>query len=292
MFLNLCLFLIVLIIILHYFLFNTKAKPKILIVSLFYNSSIHVNRFFSLIYNLTYPKSQISLGLLEGDSTDNTSLLIESNISKVKKLYHSIKFIHKNVSTKIPNNNDRYSLEIQRVRRSNLALLRNTVINSTLKNEEYILSIDSDVSLYSNNILNILLKANKDVVVPICRHEKNNDVYDINVWVFTPDANEYIKKQNNDYLLQQPYRFHPVKYLKHIGILHEENKKYGLMYSVRVDGIGGTMALIKSKVIQNGVVFPEKLYKHCLETEGFGLMANDYNFSVAALPNLSIYHYD
>lgn len=134
----------------------------------------------------------------------------------------------------------------------------------------------------------MLLKVDKDVVVPTCRHEINKYIYDINVWVLTPDAIEYINTQNDNYLLQQPYRLNPVKFLKHIDILHKEYNTSGLLYAVKVDA----MALIKSKVFHSGVKFPEKLYKHCLETEGFGLMANDYNYSVFALPNLDIYHYD
>lgn len=273
-------------------IYNKYKLPYILITSLFYNSELHVNRFFNLIYNLSYPKSHISIGILEGDSKDNTSFLIESNIKRIKNMYHSILFIHKNVYSNIPNTVERYSYHLQKKRRSKLALLRNIVINSTLKNEDYVLCIDSDVSLYRNDILKLLLKVNKDIVVPACRHEKNNVIYDINVWVFTPEAKAYINKQNKDYLLQQPYSLKPIRFLKHIGILHEEYNTYGYLYTVRVDGIGGTMALIKSKVFHSGVVFPESLYKHCLETEGFGIMANDYNFSVAALPNVDIYHYN
>lgn len=267
-----------------------NQKPRVLITSLFYNSAKHVNRFFELVNNISYPKSLISLGLLEGDSSDDTTALIQKNINKLNNTYNRITFIHKNVKSYIPNSFIRYFYFLQKRRRSKLAILRNYLINSTLKDEEYVLCIDSDVTKYRKDILKLLLKVNEDVVVPTCRCERSKNMYDLNTWIIIPSIKEYINTQKKDYLLQQPYRHKPAKYLPHLGTMHKRYKNRGLLYPVRVDGIGGTMALIKSKVFHSGVIFPEKLYKHCLETEGFGLMANDYNFSVVAVPNVDIYH--
>lgn len=55
-------------------------------------------------------------------------------------------------------------------------------------------------------------------------------------------------------------------------------------------GVGGTALLVKAQVHRAGAIFTWTPYKHALETEGFGRMANDMGYQVIGLPNYVILH--
>lgn len=59
---------------------------------------------------------------------------------------------------------------------------------------------------------------------------------------------------------------------------------------IPIDGVGGTMILVKSYVHQLGALFPALAYKKAIETEGFAVMAKDMGFGVYAMPSLEISH--
>ncbi len=59
---------------------------------------------------------------------------------------------------------------------------------------------------------------------------------------------------------------------------------------VEVDGVGGTMLLVRADLHREGLVFPATSYKGYIETEGLAVLARDMGYRCWALPNLEIFH--
>lgn len=270
---------------------TAEADYKSVIILTLFHSSDYIDSFFTLINNFTYPKSLTSIGILEGDSEDyaETMKKLNTNIDRNKLLYKRISLVHKNANMKLTQANRR-SPGIQLYRRKKLAELRNYLLKETLSNEKYVLWIDSDVIISPhNNIIELMMSVNKDVVVPNCLLDTANDArYDANTWILTPEVIKYISKKGKNYFLVNPYKNYPITWIKTIYEYRDANKP--LLYQIEVDAVGGTMILVKSKVFHSGVVFPEDLFDHCVETEGFGRMAKKNGFELIGLPNLIIYH--
>lgn len=268
-----------------------ESDDKTVIILTLFHSSDYVDSFFTLVNNFTYPKSLTSIGILEGDSEDynETMKKLNDNINNNKVLYKRISLVHKNANMKISQTNRR-SPNIQLFRRKKLAELRNYLLKETLNNENYVLWIDSDVIISPhNNIIELMMSIDKDVVVPNCLLDTSNDArYDANTWILTPEVIKYISKKDKNYFLVNPYINYPITWMKTIYEYRDVNKP--LLYQIEVDAVGGTMILAKSKVFHSGVVFPEDLFDHCVETEGFGRMAKKNGFELIGLPNLIIYH--
>lgn len=64
----------------------------------------------------------------------------------------------------------------------------------------------------------------------------------------------------------------------------------GNMTLVKLDGVGGTVLLVKAELHREGLIFPTVLYQHSLETEGFGKMARARGYQPMGLPDYTVYH--
>ena len=140
--------------------------------------------------------------------------------------------------------------------------------------------VDVDVARWPDNIIEQLLSAQKEVVVPNCLSEQTGETFDYNTFKLKPEA---------AYIDWSPYVIN--------GIL-QPPKGYGRFYltdlrqhnCVEVDGVGGTMLLVRADIHREGLVFPTFSYKMHIETEGLALMARDMGYTCWGLPRLEIFH--
>ena len=58
----------------------------------------------------------------------------------------------------------------------------------------------------------------------------------------------------------------------------------------KIDGVGTALLMVRAEVHRAGIIFPKFPYKRRVESEGFGLWANDRGFSVVGLPNYEVTH--
>jgi hypothetical protein len=72
--------------------------------------------------------------------------------------------------------------------------------------------------------------------------------------------------------------------------LHKLRGQGNTTLTVELDGVGGTMLLIKADLHRQGLVFPVAPYRRRIETEGLAMMARDMGHSVWGMPNLEIMH--
>jgi len=252
-------------------LIETMNKPTVLILTPFKDASKNLERYFRLLNSLTYPKKLISLGFLESDSRDKTYNDLKDRLPELKEIFNEVNLWKKDFGFYIPHGQPRYWTPIQQTRRSILARSRNQLLFRALKEEEWVMWLDSDLLDYPEDIIETLLSFEKDILHPHCVYEYGGPTFDLNAW-------------------------------RDRGRLHMHDLR-GEGDPVRLDSVGGTMLWVKADVHRDGLIFPSFPYglgnplirrdNHWLgelETEGFGILANDMGLTCWGLPNLEIRH--
>lgn len=267
---------------------------NILILTPFKNAEASLERYFENLQNLQYPHEKISLGFLEGDSTDNTFALLEKKRQELKQNFKRITLLKKDFGFQIPTGTPRWAGSIQYQRREILAKSRNHLLFRSLRDDDWVLWLDADVCEYPADIIQQLLATGKDIVHPNCVLEYGGKSYDRNAW---RDRKKY-----------------------HLHDLRSEGDL------VKLHAVGGTMLFIKADIHRDGLIFPAFLYgkkskfirrfnfffatklemlqglfkipgkikanqyRGEIETEGLGIMANDMGHDCWGMPNLEIRH--
>jgi hypothetical protein len=248
-------------------------NATVLILTPVKSSCGHLESYFSGLAKLTYPRRQLSLGILEGDSTDDTFAAVERRLETIGG-FRRTTLLKKDFGFRIPDGVPRYEAVFQASRRAVLARARNHLLFGALDDEDWVLWLDVDVVDYPADILEQLLALDRDIVHPHCVTEPGGATFDRNAW---RDGGR-----------------------RHMGDLRGQ----GL---VRLDSVGGTMLLVRADRHRDGLVFPPFFYggrsrwvrdPHPLrgplvgeiETEGLGIMAKDMGIECWGLPDLEIRH--
>lgn len=173
----------------------------------------------------------------------------------------------------------RWTTGIQR-RRSVLARARNHLISRALAEEEWVLWLDVDVAAWPPGLVQRLLGAGKDIVVPHCVTEPAGPTYDLNTFTLRPGSGALNWPQRmRDGILQPPRGF---------GRIYPEDLREKNL--VRVDSVGGTALLVRADLHRDGLIFPSIPYRHLIETEGMAALARDMGTACWALPALEVVH--
>ncbi len=259
--------------------------PKILVLTTVKDARRFLDSYFQALGQLSYPHELISLGFLEGDSTDGTFEELEQRRPQLEKEFASVGLWKKDFAFKIPEGTPRWASHIQLKRRSILAKSRNHLLFRSLDDEDWVLWLDVDVIEYPVDIIERLLATGKEIVQPNCVREYGGKSFDLNAW-------------------RDQGKLH----------LHDLKTEGDL---VPLHAVGGTMLLIKADIHREGLVFPTFLYgkrnplirtsnkmvglksvrrrlrkEHYgeVETEGLGIMASDMGYECWGMPNLEIKH--
>jgi len=253
--------------------------PKILILTPVKDAVRFLPHYWKNLKTLTFPHDRISVAFLESDSTDGTYTFIEDNLPDLQAEFATVKLFKRDYgyhSTLLP----RWEPSQQFQRRSTMAKSRNYLLARALEDEAWVLWIDVDVAHWPDDVIEQLLAAKKEIVVPNCLSLNSGDTFDYNTFKLKPDA---------DHLDWSPYIID--------GIL-QPPQGYGRLYlsdltqhdCVEIDAVGGTMLLIRADIHREGLIFPTFSYKLHLETEGLALMAKDMGYRCWGLPKLEILH--
>jgi len=251
--------------------------PKILILTPVKDAERFLPSYFNLLKNLSYPHDCLSLAFLESDSVDNTYTWIQDKLPELQSEFAKARLfkLDFNYHSDLP----RWEPSQQFKRRSILAKSRNYLLSQALESEQWVLWIDADVTSWPDDVIEQLLDAQKDIVVPHCVTE-NGKTFDLNTFKLKPGAEKW---DWSPYILDgilQP----PVGYGRlYLSELRDHER-------IQVDAVGGTMLLIPANLHREGLIFPPYSYKHFIETEGLAVMAKDMGYSCWGLPNLEIVH--
>lgn len=248
--------------------------PTVLILTPMKTASRYLAGYFAGLESLTYPHALLSLGVLEGDSSDDTFAQLQRVMPASCLEFKSKRLFKKDFGAIIPPGFSRHEPVYQASRRAVLARARNHLLFRALRDHDWVLWLDVDVVEYPAAILQQLIALDLDIVHPHCVLEYGGRTFDLNAWC------------NN-------------------GRTHMEDLRG--RGRVRLDSVGGTMLLIRAERHRDGLVFPPFFYggqsrwvrsphpqrgSHLgeIETEGLATMAKDMGIECWGLPDLEIRH--
>ena len=134
-----------------------------------------------------------------------------------------------------------------------------------MRDEDWVLWLDVDVASTPSDLIERLLAAGRDIVVPHCVSRPGGRTFDLNTFQATDPA---LAGEGSPYILDgilQPPRGEGRRYL-------DELRSEGL---VRVDAVGATAHLVRADLHREGLIFPAAPYKLLIETEGLTVRGLD-----------------
>jgi peptide chain release factor subunit 1 len=247
-------------------------RPSVIILTPVKNASSYLDSYVERLNRLDWPRDRLSVGLLESDSTDGTWDKLRGLKSELSRRARRVTLVKRDFGFKIPEGMPRWAPGIQLVRRGILARARNQLLSRALRNEEWVLWLDVDVIEFPPDIIPRLLATRFDIVHPHCVKRPGGPTFDLNAW------SDHGAKTLDDLRGRE---------------------------AVRLDAVGGTMLLVKADLHRDGLIFPPFRYGLAnprvrphhpiwgqgeVETEGFGIMAQDMGAQCWGLPELEILH--
>ena len=237
------------------------------------NAAKFLHRYVRNIQNLSYPKAELSLGMLEGDSADGSWEIMTALRPQLEGRCRRIVTIKRDYNFHMPMDTPRWSPAFQLARRNILARSRNQLLFRALEDEDWVMWLDVDVIQYPVDLIERLLDVNCDIAHPHCVKTPGGATFDLNAW------SHHGTKTMSDYR--------------------------GEKEPVRLDTVGGTVLFVRADLHRDGLIFPPFRYglkneqirpihpvwgAGEVETEGFGIMARDMGHQCWGLPNLEIIH--
>lgn len=255
---------------------RTAPTARILIATPVKDAAAFRDSYFGVLDRLTYPKPLISLGLLEGDSRDDTASLFGDRLRTDCGSYRRTGLWRFDTGFQLPPGVPRWTPHLQLFRRKALARARNHLLSRALADEDWVMWLDVDVIATPPDLIETLLATGQDILHPHCVREPGGPTFDRNAW------------RNQGKLLMENMR--------------------GQGPLVPLDAVGGTVLMIRADLHRDGLIFPPFPYAGGrglarrpgpwasvgltgeIETEGLGLMAADMGHQCWGLPDLEVFH--
>ncbi|KAL4775467.1 Anp1-domain-containing protein [Aspergillus nidulans var. acristatus] len=279
-----------------------QNRERVLILTPLRDASYHLNRYFDLIYKLTYPHELIDLAFLVGDTKDDTLATLASELQRIqdqgdKVAFRSATIIQKDFGTDFEMNvEDRHSFAAQGPRRKAIGRARNYLLYSALKpDHSWVYWRDVDIVDSPDTILEDFIAHDKDILVPniwFHRYKDGVDIegrFDYNSWIESDKGRRLRATLDPDTILAEGYKEYDTgrEYLVGMGDWRNDKDK-----EVELDGIGGVNIVVKADVHRSGINFPAYAFENQAETEGFARMAKRAGYQVIGLPNYVVWHID
>jgi len=253
--------------------------PRILILTPVKNANRHWETYWHLVERLDWPKERLSLGILESDSTDGTYELLEAQRSVMEERLVRVTLHKRDFNFQIPKGVPRWEQAFQLARRQVLARSRNHLLFAALRDEEWVLWIDVDMTEFPADTIQRLLAHERDILQPHCVTEAGGETFDRNAWMHGETEGE-------------------------MKTLADARGAEG---PIRLDSVGGCLLLVKADLHRDGLIFPPYPYgrpsqrmrkRHPvwgngeIETEGLAMMAFDMGVQCWGLADFEVIHGD
>ncbi|KAG0289146.1 hypothetical protein BGZ96_007214 [Linnemannia gamsii] len=225
------------------------GKQTVLVLTLVRNrESWSGNRrfpdFLSIVQGFDYPMSNINLGILASDRTEFNAITdYIKGLPDDKNPFGQIHVILREKDAGIARK-DRKADNEQRDRRRLIARLRNYLLYTTLRDEDSVLWIDSDMIRVPNDLLGRMIDSGKDVITTATRSGPRGNFIDLNAWVgerIKPNAEEQATIEQGGIFVPRP---------KSVKFTHELQEEF-----TELDSVGGTVLFVRGEVHREGVAF-------------------------------------
>jgi hypothetical protein len=240
-----------------------------------------LERHWALIDALDWPRDRLRLVYCEGDSSDDSRDRLLAFQARHADGFAGIDILQHSGGVRLERRG-RWKPAHQLRRRSVIASVRNTLIRDGLReSDEWVLWLDVDVCDLPADLLKSLLGAQAKIVAPDCVTEPGGRSFDLNTHhdIETVRPSEYFKHVRHG-LFQPPSSYahrlhmHDLRFLKRAPLT----------------AVGGAVLLVHGSVHRAGLTFPERPYRHLIETEAFGRMAHDAGLTPIGLPDVEVRH--
>lgn len=272
----------------------TTEPETVLLLTPLKNARKHLPAYFDMIQRFTYPKSRISLGFLVSDSDDGTFDWLQSFVEhQLAAGYRRITLISRDYNYHLTRD-ERHDYAYQPARRSIMARGRNYLVNRALVDEQWVMWIDSDLTSIPATIIQDLVAHQRPIIVPNCMIKDENSgqlsIYDRNSWQDTEDSRRILRSLDDDETMFEGYEVNTHR--RALGDFPRSGKDGSAAWNatVELDGVGGTVLLVRADLHRDGLQFPVVPYRHTIETEGLAQMALDMGVKVYGLPSYVILH--
>lgn len=255
----------------------TVPWPTILILTPIKNAARFIPVFFENLLKLDYPREKLSVAFLEGDSDDDTWSVLQSRIQEHAHAFARIEASRLDFAFRF--DCERWQPHLQFRRRAIIGKSRSILFQRAWRGEDWVLWIDADVIQYPSDVLRHLLASGQSIVVPNCVKSRGGATFDLNTFRLKPGARSREWQYFIDGNIQTP---------RGQGRLYLDDLRGQEL--VELDGVGGTMLLVKSEIHAQGILFPDYAYRGYLDTEGFAMQARDRGLTCWGLPDLEIIH--
>ncbi len=249
-------------------------QPRLVILTPIKDIEEQARPYFERLLRLTFPHANISIGLLESDSRDDTYAAFTREAARARADFRAVDLWQKPFHYHIPPGLQRWEPDLQAGRRAVLARSRNHLLFRALGDAGWAMWLDADVIDFPADIVERLLAFGKDIVHPHCVLVPGGRTFDGNGW--SDHGRKFL----------QDHRGGPDL--------------------VELTAVGGTLLFVRADRHRDGLIFPCFPYGagsphgRCpeggtstqgeIETEGFGLLAADMNLTCWGAPHLEIIH--
>lgn len=255
-----------------------RKNGRVLIAVPVRDAADTLDTLFARLLALRYPRGDLSLAFLEGDSSDDTLNRLRTFAQQHANDFRRLAIIKRDYGVMTPT--PRWAPAMQRIRRSHIARVRNELVRQALQDEDWVLWVDADIIGFHDDILTTLLSTGARIVHPNAVRIPGGMSMDLNAWIverqLSPNA---MMAWVRDGLYQPPM---------HLERLYLSDLRYRDV--VTLHSVGGTMLLVDADLHRAGLLFPESPYRFLIETEGFGTAACDIGILPVGLPNIEIIH--
>lgn len=146
---------------------------RVLILTPLRDAAPYLQKYFELLYKLSYPHHLIDLAFLVGDSKDDTEGVLVSELNRIqeqgdKVAFRSASIIKKDFGADVNMNvEDRHSFAAQGPRRKAIGRARNYLLYSALKpDHSWVYWRDVDIVDSPETILQDFMAHDRDILVP------------------------------------------------------------------------------------------------------------------------------
>ena len=252
-----------------------RLTPTLLILTPVKDAEGHLDRYFENLSRLEHPPDATSLGFLVSDSSDGTHDAIAKRLPELRRQYLRVTLVKRDFGFRLPRGQARWQPWLQIPRRAVLAKSRNHLLFAALRDEQWVLWLDVDLTSYPADVVQQLLATGRDIVAPHCVTRPGGPTFDWNSW-------------------------------REKGTVRMDGLRDGPEL-VRLDAVGTAMLLVRADVHRDGLVFPAFPYgaasplardpspflRHGIgeiESEGLALMAKDMGYECWGMPRLEVVH--